>query len=229
MDATSLEQPRYEQRPRRTRMGRKRTRFALPTHHAPSVKALWQAASSEEQAQAHRLSMAILEYWLGKTPKVEIARRLEVPPLRVWQLSQMALSGMLAGLLRQPKTRPRGRPSLPPASPEDDPRLLKQHIRELERKLARTEDLVRVLRDLPWVPKETSATVMNREETRGSQAGARRRTPGRRGARVSAGGEAARGSAAGGGGAARRSEAPGAVPEGQRAHALGLEEALPPA
>jgi hypothetical protein len=165
MDATSTEPTRYEQRPRRTRMGRKRTRFALPTHHAPSVKALWQAASLEEQAQAHRLSMAILEYWLGKTPKVEIARRLEVPPLRVWQLSQMALSGMLAGLLRQPKTRPRGRPSLPPASPEDDPRLLKQHIRELERKLARTEDLVRVLRDLPWASK----TDDSQEESRAKQ------------------------------------------------------------
>jgi hypothetical protein len=143
-------------------MGRKRTRFAIPTHHAPSVRMLWQAASLEEQGQAHRLSMAILEYWLGKASKQEIARRLEIPPLRVWQLSQMALSGMLAGLLRQPKTRPRGRPSMPPASPEDDPRLLKHHIRELERKLARTEDLVRVLRDLPWASKPAEPKEENR-------------------------------------------------------------------
>jgi hypothetical protein len=77
-----------------------------------------------------------------------------VPPLRIWQLSQMALSGMLAGLLRQPKTRKRGRPLPPASSPEEDPRILKKRIVELERKLKTTEDLVRVLRDLPWAPKE---------------------------------------------------------------------------
>jgi hypothetical protein len=174
-------------------MGRKRTRFAIPTHHAPSVRMLWQEATSEEQLQAHRLSMAVLEYWLGKASKSEIARRLEIPPLRVWQLSQMALSGMLAGLLRQPRTRPRGRPSTPPASPEDDPRILKQQIRELERKLARTEDLVRVLRDLPWASKPAEP----KEESRANQHRIVAQRPRkRRGLSVSPRDEAARGSAA---------------------------------
>lgn len=189
MEATSTNGTAVEQGRKRTRMGRKRTRFAVPLHQAASVRSLWQAASLEERSRAHELSMAILEYWLGKTPKQEIARRLEIPPLRVWQLSQMALSGMLAGLLRQPKMRVRGRPSAAPSSPEDDPRRLKQRIVELERKLSRTEDLVRVLKDLPWAPKASET----QEESRADKQRSGRRQ--RRGASVSPRAEAAAGGA----------------------------------
>jgi len=93
--------------------------------------------------------MKMLEYWLGKKSKQEIARELEVTPLRVWQLSQQALSGMLAGLLTQPRRR---------VGPEafvrravESPAALKKRITELEKQLARTEDLVRVLRTAPWL------------------------------------------------------------------------------
>jgi hypothetical protein len=139
-----------ETRPPRVRMGRKRTRFAHAPRPAPAVKALWTASGSEERAKAHRTCMAILEYWLGKKTKAEAARGLGVAPLRVWQLSQLALSGMMAGLLRQPRSR--ARPAALPPPPENDPTKLKRRIVELERKLARTEDLVRVLQDLPWKP-----------------------------------------------------------------------------
>jgi hypothetical protein len=158
-----------------------------------SVRALWQSASPEEQKSAHELCMAILECWLGKASKQEVAARLSVPPLRIWQLSQMALSGMLAGLLRQPKTRPRGRPQPDPAMPGEDPRLLKQRIVELERKLKATEDLARVLRDLPWAPKETPATAQ--EETGARHVEIRSRSRARRGAQASPGVSTARRSA----------------------------------
>jgi hypothetical protein len=131
-------------------MGRKRTRFALQPRPAPAVKWLWRGASMEERLKAHQTCMAILEYWLGKKSKAEVALGLCVPPLRVWQLSQLALSGMMAGLLRQPRTR--ARTTGLPLPPENDPTKLKRRIVELERKLARTEDLVRVLQDLPWKP-----------------------------------------------------------------------------
>lgn len=135
-------------RPRRKRAGRKRVKFSSFPRPAPSVKALWSQASEEERKRAHQLCMAILEYWVGRTTKEDLAERLEVPPLRIWQLSQQALSGMLAGLLRQPRRR--ATVGLPPADPETDPKPLRLQIAELEKKLARTEDLVRVLKHLPW-------------------------------------------------------------------------------
>lgn len=175
MSETSTTEPKTMQKPRRYRTGRKRTRFQVPARQPASVRALWQSASAEEQKAAHTLCMAILEYWLGKASKAEIAARLEVPPLRVWQLSQMALSGMLAGLLRQPKTRRRGRPVEPPTSPGEDPRPLRARIRELERKLSHTEDLVRVLRDLPWAPSAGKAKESRRASGKAAGRGTRTR------------------------------------------------------
>ena len=139
---------------RRTRTGRKRVSFKTPPRPAPAVKELWRQASEEERKKAHMLCMAILEYWVGRASKEEVAKRLSVPGLRVWQLSQQALSGMLAGLLRQPRRRVKV--VADPANPEIDPKPLRQRIAELEKKLSRTEDLVRVLKHLPWAREGTN-------------------------------------------------------------------------
>jgi len=96
-----------EETPRRRRRGRKRTKFQVPKRFPLPVRALWQLASEEERKRAHETCTAILEHWLGKASKKEVARTLSLPPLRVWQLSQQALSGMLAGLLVQPRVRGR--------------------------------------------------------------------------------------------------------------------------
>jgi hypothetical protein len=93
--------------------------------------------------------MKILEYWLGKKAKAEIASELGVTPLRVWQLSQKALSGMMAGLLPQPR-RKVGPEAFEP-DPAETPAELKKRIVGLERQLVATEDLVRVLRTAPWL------------------------------------------------------------------------------
>ena len=141
-----------ETTPKRTRRKtprRKRTRFQIPARPPLPVRALWEQASEEEQRKAHVTATAILEYWLGRVRKEEVAEQLGVPPLRVWQLSQQAVSGMLAGLLRQPRSRGE-RGSSPTIPPQDDPRRLRQRIGELEAKLKGTEELVRVLKELPW-------------------------------------------------------------------------------
>tara|TARA_R110002111_G_scaffold109296_2_gene168114 strand:+ start:260 stop:697 length:438 start_codon:yes stop_codon:yes gene_type:complete len=92
--------------------------------------------------------MTILSFWMGKTTKQDAAKQLEVTPLRVWQLSQSALSGMLAGLLPQPRTRvPK---SAFEAKPTASRASLEKRVRHLEAELSRTEDLVRVLRLAPW-------------------------------------------------------------------------------
>ena len=67
--------------------------------------------------------------------------------MRVWQLSQQAVSGMLAGLLKQP--RGRGAQQMAAIPPEDDPKILKKRIKELEHKLKLTEDILEILREFP--------------------------------------------------------------------------------
>lgn len=133
---------------RRKRTGRKRTVFHRYPQAAWPVRGLWESAPAPEKERAHRTCMLILEYWLGKKSKSEVAAELEVKPLRVWQLSQQALSGMMAGLLPQPRRRVSREVFEPRGSESRE--ALKRRITTLERELARTEDLVRVLRSAPW-------------------------------------------------------------------------------
>ena len=132
---------------RRTRTGKKRLRFEPPIQMPPGVKELWRASSSEAQAKAHQTCVEILAMWLGKKQSAEVARTLAIPPLRVWQLSQQALSGMLAGLLKQPRTRCRAEVSMKPN--EDDPRVLKKKIAALEEANKRLEELLHLVKRLP--------------------------------------------------------------------------------
>lgn len=131
----------------RTRTGKKRLRFQAPLQMPPGVRELWRAAPSEEQAAAHQTCVEILSMWLGKKRKEEIAERLSIPPVRVWQLSQQALSGMLAGLLKQPRRRRWVEVAM--AKSEDDPRALQKKIAQLEQRLRNQDDLIRLLAQLP--------------------------------------------------------------------------------
>lgn len=133
----------------RTRVGRKRSNFEKAPKPAWPVRGLWESAPLEEKTRAHQTCMRILEYWLGKKDKAQIAREMEITPLRVWQLSQQALSGMMAGLLRQPRRRV-GKEVFEKATGMSVT-ALRRRITELEKELSRTEDLVRVLRTAPWL------------------------------------------------------------------------------
>lgn len=132
----------------RTRRGRKRSYFRRIPQPAWPVRGLWEAAPEEAREKAHQWCIAILEYWLGKKPKQKVAEELGVSPLRVWQQSQSALSGMLAGLLPQPRAKVPETVFEAPASESKASLLAK--IEGLQRELAATEDLVRVLRTAPW-------------------------------------------------------------------------------
>jgi hypothetical protein len=144
------------------------------------VRELWRQASEEEKAKAHGLCVSVLEYWLGRTSKQALAKRLGVPPLRVWQLSQQAVSGMLAGLLKQP--RGRGARQMAAIPPEDDPKVLKKRIKDLEHKLKLTEDILEILREFPPIrpapaaavpskPAEGSASRETKTQARGKKTG----------------------------------------------------------
>jgi hypothetical protein len=132
--------------PRRRRVGRKRTKFAVPWHFPRPVKALWREASEEDRARAHRAAATVIEAWLGRIPTEEAARRLEVPRLRFWQMSQQAVAGMLAGLLVQPKMRGKARMALPP---EEDPVRLRAEVMALRRELEGARGLIAILREMP--------------------------------------------------------------------------------
>jgi hypothetical protein len=85
--------------------------------------------------------------WLGRKTRQQVAQELELPPLRVWQLSQAALSGMLAGLLKQPRGRGKGLTTM--QSDGEDPRALKKRISELEAENRALKGLLEVLKNLP--------------------------------------------------------------------------------
>lgn len=132
---------------RRTRRGKKRLVFQPPKQAPASVRCLWESASPEEKARAHATCVAILSMWLGRSTRSQVAEELSLPPLRVWQLSQAAVSGMLAGLLKQP--RGRGRGTAMDTSSEDDPKALRKRIAELEKENESLRQLTEVLRNMP--------------------------------------------------------------------------------
>jgi hypothetical protein len=80
--------------------------------------------------------------------RAEAATQLQLTPLRVWQLSQQAVAGMVAGLLKQPRARRKGVAPMV-ENRDEDPRWLKQKITELERKLKIAEDVIALLREMP--------------------------------------------------------------------------------
>lgn len=161
----------------RTRRDKKRAFKRIPKMPA-AVSALWEAASEEERLRAHRTASAILETWLGKASRAEVAARLQVTPLRLWQLSQSALAGMLAGLLKQPRRRPMGALPLPP---EEDPVQLRKRIEDLQRELALAEDLIAVLREMPGnKDRPPPTTAQSRRPKMNKAKAARRRAGGKK-------------------------------------------------
>lgn len=130
----------------RTRRGKKRLVFQPPRNSPSSVRGLWETASPEERSRAHTTCVAILAMWLGRKSRHQVASELSLPPLRVWQLSQAAVSGMLAGLLKQPRGHKKGL-NMEPS--EEDPRVLKAKIAELEEENESLRQLVEVLKSLP--------------------------------------------------------------------------------
>ena len=146
-ETTSLEGAPPEPPKKRRWTRRKNLRFKLPENAPRPVRALWEAATLEEKQKAHRAAVAILENWMGQTTRHEIAKELGIPPLRVWQMSQQALVGLVAGLLKQPRVRKGSQKFFLP--PEENPKVLQKRIASLERDLAMTKELVGLLKEFP--------------------------------------------------------------------------------
>ena len=124
------------------------------------IKAIWASASEEERQKARSLASELLGYWLGHETKAEISRRLGIPPIRVWQMSQRALSGMVTALLRPPEGRRGAAPLLSPEVKE-----LRRRVAELEAETSSQRRLIELLRTLPG----PTARDLPQEESRAKE------------------------------------------------------------
>jgi len=186
---TPVSTPTEEAPPRRPRRPRRRraaiSKWAQPVY---PIKAIWDAATEEERQRARELATELLGLWLGQQTKEDLAKRLSVPPIRVWQMSQRAVAGMVASMLRPPLGR-RG------AMPRQDPevRALRTRVAGLEKDLEVSRRLVSILRTMPGnerreVPEEAEGAARN--PTRGVRTRkARRPGTARRGAADAAAGD----------------------------------------
>jgi hypothetical protein len=150
------------------RRGRRKKAFTMTTPPWP-VRSLWETASEEERQKAHQMGALLLELWLGRLSRKELGEKIGIPPLRVWQLSQQALTGMVVGLLQQPKKPPRGTP-LPALLPEDNPKHLKAQLLEVQRQKKVLEELVDILKDLP-ANREQAKPRVSASEAKGRRKG----------------------------------------------------------
>jgi len=134
--------------PRRTRLN-----FRPPQRFPRGVRDLWANATAGEQEKAHQACTRILALWLGRKQMPQVAQELSIPPLRVWQLSQQALAGMMAGLLHQPRPRRRSLEETM-SEREQDPSVLRKQLAERDKKIGEQEELIRLLTALPKLRSE---------------------------------------------------------------------------
>lgn len=176
---------------RRTRRGLKRLKFQVPEKMPLPLKALWEWASEEQRGAAHQRATAIIATWLGKTSREAAAKELGLSAVRLWQLSQQAVCGLVVGCLKQPRFR--GRP--PKGGYElggESVGALKQRIADLERELDASRRMIEVLKALPGNSGRALATGSKtgdgQVQARGEGGGRRRRSAGADDAVATAGG-----------------------------------------
>lgn len=171
MEQTLTEQPNSatletpQPQPKRSkRAGRRKAAFRMDTPPFP-VRAIWELASPEERKKGHEMGILMLEHWLGRMTRKELGQKLELPPLRVWQMSQQALAGMVVGLMTQPKRPPKGTLMPTDKKPEkDELKTLRKEVTSLRIDNQRLTELLEILRDLPEFPEAVKIASKGKKE-----------------------------------------------------------------
>lgn len=88
-----------------------------------------------------------MKTWLGKASREEAAKEIGISTLRFWQLSQQAVAGLVAGLLKQPRFRGGSGSLADPA--EESAGVLRKKIAGLEKDLDGAQRLIALLKELP--------------------------------------------------------------------------------
>ncbi len=130
---------------------RPRAKLALALTFPLPVRALWVTASPEEQARAQETGTALLEMWLGRLSRAEAAKQLGIPLIRLAQLSKQAASGLVAGLLKQPKPRAKAQKALQ-AAWGPDVKTLQKRVQQLEQETHVQQTLIQLLKAMPGHP-----------------------------------------------------------------------------
>lgn len=141
------------------RAGKRKTGFRMDTPPYP-VRAIWELAPETERQEAHKMGVLMLEHWLGRMTRKQLGDKLNLPALRVWQMSQQALAGMVVGLMAQPKRPPKGTP-MPNQMKTDreDVKALRKENQELKERNRVLQDLLDVLKDMPGMPTAQKAPL----------------------------------------------------------------------
>lgn len=113
---------------------------------------------------------------MGRKSKEAVAGELGLTGLRVWQLSQAGLSGMLAGLLRQPRRRGRAAMRAVLDDNTQDLAALRKENAELKRKLGVAERLIVLLREFPDGKAHSLPPAKEAEKADGTARAGRKKT-----------------------------------------------------
>jgi hypothetical protein len=131
------------------RMGKRKMGFRMDTPPWP-VRAIWELASEQERKEAHQKGVLMLEHWLGRMSRKDLGTKMDLPPLRVWQMSQQALTGMVVGLMAQPKRPPKGTPmAMEKKIEKEDLKTLRKENHELKEQNRVLQELLNLLKDMP--------------------------------------------------------------------------------
>lgn len=143
--------PIAPKRPKRA--GKRKMGFRMDTPPWP-VRAIWELAPETERQEAHKTGVLMLEHWLGRMTRKELGTKLNLPPLRVWQMSQQALAGMVVALMVQPKRPPRGTPmpNQNKIQDRDELKTLRKRVTELEQDNRVLKELLDLMKDMPGQP-----------------------------------------------------------------------------
>ena len=134
---------------RSKRAGKRKMGFRMDTPAFP-VRAIWEQASETQRQEAHQTGVLMLEHWLGRMTRRDLGTKLNLPPLRVWQMSQQALAGMVVGLMAQPKRPPKGTVMATEKKIEkDELKALRKRVTDLEQDNRVLKDLLDLLKDMP--------------------------------------------------------------------------------
>src|SRR5271156_2334029 len=84
-----------------------RSRKLVPIQKFPPIpmRGLCEKATQEERERAQQTAQVIMDYWMAPLTKAEAAAKLNLKPIRFWQMTNQAVVGMTAGLLTQPRLR----------------------------------------------------------------------------------------------------------------------------
>jgi hypothetical protein len=110
---------------------------------------LWDQATQDEQKAAKQIAMTILESWVGIKTKSEAARSLSMRPVRFWQMSNQAMTGMMSGCLTQPRVRKKKGVEMEKATEAKVILDLQKQVRMLKKKIEDQEFLIDVMRTMP--------------------------------------------------------------------------------